>query len=248
MTVCHGLFHFHINNHIGLTISKYSYLTSIPLIAIYAVGFSIIKYSYGFTVIPGTGSEWAQWQLWRPPLTPKFQSHAHSVRALARQCTKRNPPIVPVFFSCLGTRDVSMPSRYPPRPADISAQGDTLRRFIFYALASELRLNPRPAELCFWLFLIHSSSAKQDWFRSLYFKTWAIGSVGAIICMPLVTIFTREDPYKVCRLHVWISDKFCKLWPVRGLHNLSRKSRKLVFDNMVSSGFVDIPHIPREPG
>lgn len=42
------------------TISQYSYLTCIPLIAIYAVGFSIIKYSYGFTVIPGMGSEWAQ--------------------------------------------------------------------------------------------------------------------------------------------------------------------------------------------
>jgi hypothetical protein len=44
-------------SHLSHTISQYSYITCIPLIAVYAVGFSIIKYSYGFTVIPGLGSE-----------------------------------------------------------------------------------------------------------------------------------------------------------------------------------------------
>jgi hypothetical protein len=53
------------------------------------------------------------------------------------------------------------------------------------------------AELCFWLFLVNAGRAKQDWFRSGYFKLWMIGSVVAITYMPLVTIFTRSDPLKV---------------------------------------------------
>lgn len=52
-------------------------------------------------------------------------------------------------------------------------------------------------ELCFWLFLVNSGSSQQDWFSSMYFKTWAGGSVIAVIYMPLVTIFTRSDPLKV---------------------------------------------------
>ncbi|KAF5375536.1 hypothetical protein D9615_009191 [Tricholomella constricta] len=51
-------------------------------------------------------------------------------------------------------------------------------------------------ELCFWLFLVNSGSAQQDWFHSLYFKTWVVGSTVAVIYMPLVTIFTRSDPLK----------------------------------------------------
>ncbi|CAL1711416.1 unnamed protein product [Somion occarium] len=39
-------------------------------------------------------------------------------------------------------------------------------------------------------------SVQRDWFRSLYFKTWIVGSCVAIIYMPLVTIFTRSDPLK----------------------------------------------------
>lgn len=124
-------------------VMTYSYLTSIPLIAIYAVGFSIIKYSYGFTVIPGTGTTPTPYELWRD-----------------------------------------------------SAQNAILPLYLCFSVAWGLEMVTHLEELCFWLFLIHSSSVKQDWFRSLYFKTWAIGSVGAIICMPLVTIFTREDPYK----------------------------------------------------
>lgn len=55
-----------------------------------------------------------------------------------------------------------------------------------------------PVELCFWLFLLNSARSQQDWFRSLYFKTWVVGSVVAIMYMPLVAIFTRSDPLQVC--------------------------------------------------
>lgn len=131
-------------------VMTYSYLTSIPLITIYAVGFSIIKYSYGFTVIPGMGITPTPYELWRD-----------------------------------------------------SAQRAILPLYLCFSVAWGLEMVTHLEELCFWLFLIHSGSAKQDWFRSLYFKTWAIGSVVAVVCMPLVTVFTRGDPYK-CEAYTFL--------------------------------------------
>lgn len=52
-------------------------------------------------------------------------------------------------------------------------------------------------ELCFWLFVVKAGPMQKDWFSSLYFKMWMIGSCIAILYMPFVTIFTREDPLKV---------------------------------------------------
>jgi len=51
-------------------------------------------------------------------------------------------------------------------------------------------------ELCFWLFLVNAGQMQQDWFRSLYFKTWVAGSAVAVVYMPLVTTFTRSDPLR----------------------------------------------------
>lgn len=53
-----------------------------------------------------------------------------------------------------------------------------------------------PTELCFWQFLI-AVRAQQDWFRSIHFKIWALGSVIAIVGLPVATIMTRQDPLKV---------------------------------------------------
>ncbi|KAG2153375.1 hypothetical protein DEU56DRAFT_482340 [Suillus clintonianus] len=131
-------------------VMTYSYLTSIPLIAIYVVGFAIIKYSYGFTVIPGIGITPTPYELWSD-----------------------------------------------------SARSAILPLYLCFSVAWALEMVTHLEELCFWLFLIHSGSAKQDWFRSLYFKTWAIGSVVAVILMPLVTIFTRGDPYK-CEAYTFL--------------------------------------------
>lgn len=132
-------------------VMTYSYLTSIPLIAIYAVGFSIIKYNYGFTVIPGIGITPTPYELWSD-----------------------------------------------------SARSAILPLYLCFSVAWGLEMVTHLEELCFWLFLVNSGSAKQDWFRSLYFKIWAIGSVIAVIFMPLVTIFTREDPYK-CEAYTFLA-------------------------------------------
>jgi hypothetical protein len=52
-------------------------------------------------------------------------------------------------------------------------------------------------ELCFWLYVVNAGPKQKDWFNSLYFKVWVVGSGGAILYMPLVTIITRSDPLKV---------------------------------------------------
>lgn len=72
---------------------------------------------------------------------------------------------------------------------------------LWHNLGTEARLlMARNLELCFWLFLVNSGSTQQNWFQSLYFKVWVLGSTLALTYMPLVTIFTRHDPLKVCNL------------------------------------------------
>ncbi|KAJ8489038.1 hypothetical protein ONZ45_g13720 [Pleurotus djamor] len=67
---------------------------------------------------------------------------------------------------------------------------------LLFSLAWGLEMVTHLEELCFWLFLINAGSTQQDWFRTLYFKIWIVGSFIGITYMPLVTIFTREDPLK----------------------------------------------------
>jgi hypothetical protein len=62
-----------------------------------------------------------------------------------------------------------------------------------YAIPSVTHLE----ELMFWFFLITVKPQHSTWFRSLQFKTWAAGSILAVVGMPLLTWFTRHDPLKV---------------------------------------------------
>ncbi|TCD62709.1 hypothetical protein EIP91_006534 [Steccherinum ochraceum] len=120
-------------------IMTYTYIVSIPLIVVYAIGFAIIKYKMGYSFIPGHGIIPTPWQLW-----PKHYQNA----------------IFPLQL--------------------------TLSIGWSLELVSHLEGTFNYTTLHF----------QQDWFRSLYFKVWAIGSCAAVIYMPLVTIFTRHDPNK----------------------------------------------------
>ena len=62
-------------------------------------------------------------------------------------------------------------------------------------------------ELCFWLFLVNASASHQNWFNSLYFKSWVVGSIFAITYMPVVAVLTRADPLKVS-YHVSLAPAF----------------------------------------
>ncbi|EMD32945.1 hypothetical protein CERSUDRAFT_118372 [Gelatoporia subvermispora B] len=124
-------------------IMTYTYMLTIPLLATFAVGFTILKYDVGYSLIPGFGIIPTPWQLW-----------PHS----------RQQAIFPLQ--------------------------------LLFSIGWSFEMITHLEELCFWLFLVNAGSVQQDWFRSLYFKTWIIGSVVAVIYMPLVTIFTRSDPLK----------------------------------------------------
>ncbi|EAU91193.2 hypothetical protein CC1G_06828 [Coprinopsis cinerea okayama7 len=121
----------------------YSYLTTLPLIFVYALGNTIIKYREGFIVHPELGVIPKPHQLWS------------------------------------------------------KASHDTIfPLMLVFSIAWGLEMVTHLEELCFWLFLVNSGSSQQNWFNSHYFKTWIVGSVVAIIYMPLVTIFTRHDALK----------------------------------------------------
>lgn len=52
-------------------IMTYTYLINIPLIAIYSIGFAVIKYKMGWTTVPGVGIMPTPWTEW-----PKMYQHA----------------------------------------------------------------------------------------------------------------------------------------------------------------------------
>ncbi|KAF8557902.1 hypothetical protein OG21DRAFT_1481907 [Imleria badia] len=124
-------------------VMTYSYLMSIPFIITYAVGFSIIKYTYGFTVVPTVGVMPTPYELWSP-----------------------------------------------------SAQRVIFPLYLSLSISWGLEMVTHLEELCFWLFLVNAGSVHQDWFRSLYFKIWAVGSCLAVLAMLLITTFTRHDVLK----------------------------------------------------
>jgi hypothetical protein len=65
--------------------------------------------------------------------------------------------------------------------------------FFILSAAWALELVTHLEELTFWLFLLHQGPAKRDWFKSWEFRLWYLGSVVAILGMPLTVIIKRAD-------------------------------------------------------
>lgn len=76
--------------------------------------------------------------------------------------------------------------------------------YLLFSVAWSLEMVTHLEELCFWLFLVNAGAAQQDWFRSMYFKTWAVGSILALVYMPLVTSLTLSDPLK-CEAYTFLA-------------------------------------------
>ena len=179
---------------------------------VYAIGFAVIKYTVGYSIVPGLGSAYHHSVASTSSLNRLSLSYPHTILDMARKISKGHFSFSAHLFDRLGTLDVSFHwfpwiailtnvVIYPVSNRVTHLEGecrinlskplDTDSEF------SELPLFPLNPELCFWLFLVNAGSVQQDWFRSLYFKTWVIGSVAAVIYMPIVTIFTRSNPLKV---------------------------------------------------
>ncbi|KAI0253703.1 hypothetical protein BJV78DRAFT_1360034 [Lactifluus subvellereus] len=86
--------------------------------------------------------------------------------------------------------------------------------YLCLACAWGLEMVSHLEELCFWLFVVNVGPAQRDWFSSLYFRTWIVGSSIAILYMPLVTILTRSDPLKVpCRDSIVVETRILTFCP-----------------------------------
>ncbi|KIK60853.1 hypothetical protein GYMLUDRAFT_167112, partial [Collybiopsis luxurians FD-317 M1] len=68
-----------------------------------------------------------------------------------------------------------------------------LPMFFILASAWAFELVTHLEELTFWLFLLNQGPAKRDWFKSWEFRVWYLGSVIALIGMPLTVIIKRAD-------------------------------------------------------
>jgi len=66
--------------------------------------------------------------------------------------------------------------------------------YFVFSLAWALEIVTHLEELTFWLFLLHQGQRQRQWFRSWEFRTWYIGSMVAVLGMPLTTTVTRSDP------------------------------------------------------
>jgi hypothetical protein len=93
--------------------------------------------------------------------------------------------------------------------------------YLCLSMAWALEMVTHLEELCFWLFVLNAGPMQKDWFRSLYFKTWIIGSTIAILYMPMVTIITRSDPLK-CEAYTFLAGSLgslsLTLWFIPVLH------------------------------
>lgn len=72
-------------------------------------------------------------------------------------------------------------------------QDAVLPLMIVFSFAFSFEMVTHLEELCFWLYLVNSGASQRDWFKSPYFKYWAVGSAVALISMPLICAFTRHD-------------------------------------------------------
>ncbi|KAK7691931.1 hypothetical protein QCA50_005336 [Cerrena zonata] len=64
--------------------------------------------------------------------------------------------------------------------------------FVFSVVWS-LELVTHLEELAFWLYLLHQKPQKAEWFSSWEYRFWYLGSMVAIIGMPLTVIITRRN-------------------------------------------------------
>ncbi|KAF7290079.1 hypothetical protein HMN09_01313000 [Mycena chlorophos] len=94
-----------------------------------------------------------------------------------------------------------------PKPFELWPKEDQNAVFPFllaFSIGWSLEMITHLEELCFWLFLVNSGSVQQDWFKSWYFRVWAIGSVVALTYMPVLTILTRSDVLK-CEAYTFLA-------------------------------------------
>ncbi|KAF8963619.1 hypothetical protein BDZ97DRAFT_984668 [Flammula alnicola] len=129
-------------------VMTYSYLATLPLLVLFSVATTSLKFKEGYVVLPdGT-------------IMP---------RPLSAWAPEDKEWLLPLYF--------------------VLSTGWSLE------LVTHLE------ELAFWLFLLHQGPGKREWFHSWEFRTWYLGSMVAVLGMPLVTLVTRRE---IERVQAWI--------------------------------------------
>jgi len=83
-----------------------------------------------------------------------------------------------------------------PRPYTFWQQNHLhwiLPLYFVLSIAWALELVTHLEELTFWLFLLHQGPSKREWFHCWEFRTWYIGSLIAILGLPLTTLIKRHN-------------------------------------------------------
>ncbi|KAF8161754.1 hypothetical protein K438DRAFT_1686295 [Mycena galopus ATCC 62051] len=65
--------------------------------------------------------------------------------------------------------------------------------YIILSVAWSLELVTHLEELTFWLFLLHQGPRKREWFHCWEFRAWYLGSIIAVLGMPLTALMKRHD-------------------------------------------------------
>ncbi|KAJ7645935.1 hypothetical protein DFH06DRAFT_1210746 [Mycena polygramma] len=76
--------------------------------------------------------------------------------------------------------------------------------YFILSIAWSLELVTHLEELTFWLFLLHQGPRKRDWFHCWEFRAWYLGSLVAILGMPLTTLMKRHN-LETCEAWIFVA-------------------------------------------
>ena len=97
-------------SHAYWTRLQYTYMLTIPLVGIFAIGFAIIKYQTGYSFVPGYGSRFFLC-VSRPSsnnvILSQMNSNSDTIRVMARVSQKSSFPSSITLFDRLVVWDVS---------------------------------------------------------------------------------------------------------------------------------------------
>ncbi|KAK7472276.1 hypothetical protein VKT23_000397 [Stygiomarasmius scandens] len=79
-----------------------------------------------------------------------------------------------------------------------------LPMFFVLAVAWSLELVTHLEELTFWLFLLHQGPHKRNWFQSWEFRAWYLGSMAAVLGMPIAVLIRRHE-METCLAWIYFS-------------------------------------------
>ncbi|EJF60713.1 hypothetical protein DICSQDRAFT_155625 [Dichomitus squalens LYAD-421 SS1] len=93
-------------------------------------------------------------------------------------------------------------------PMPINAYRDGNRSWVLplqfvFSFAWALEMVTHLEELAFWLYLLHQNPNKEAWFSSWEYRFWYIGSICAIVGMPLTALITRNN-LETCDAYIFL--------------------------------------------